>query len=90
MQIFDVDTDYPVLALDATNDTLRINDFAGDKCGMHCPSIPLDDYSGRTALHLVEIKFGPSGWLDYTILDAITGEKILLYHGDGIMGGNSS
>jgi hypothetical protein len=90
MQIFDVDIDFPIFTLDVFNNTVRFYDFAGDKCGDSCPSTPLEDYNGRTSVHNVGVMFGPSGWVDYTILDFYTAEEILYYHGAGIMGGNES
>jgi hypothetical protein len=36
MQIFDVDIDNPVLTLDVSNSTLKINDMTGDKCQRPC------------------------------------------------------
>lgn len=89
MQIFNVDIDYPVLTLDAFDDKIMIKDFSGDKCKNHCPSAPIDWYTG-TSIHELDIKFGPDGWIDYTILDRWTGDEILLYHGTGNLGGDRS
>lgn len=90
MQIFDVDINNPALTLDAVNGTLKINDFAGDKCRDQCPAVPLAYYSDRTTLHAMEVTFGPSGRIDYAIWDAATGYEVFEYHGTGNLGGNSS
>jgi len=90
MQIFDVDINNPVLTLDAVNGTLKINDFAGDKCRDQCPAVPLAYYSDRTTIHVMEITFGPSGRIDYAIWDTTTGYEVFEYHGTGNLGGNSS
>lgn len=90
MQVFDESDNIPVVSLDAVSDKLEIKDYVRPKCGGICPSVPLNTYHGRTALHSMKITFGPRGSLSYVVADAISGTEIMTYAVHGAMGGKSA
>lgn len=61
-------TDYATITNDVTDETVA--------------QIPLSSYLGRTAQHTLQVKYGSSGKLNYTITDFHTGDTLLKYYNE--------
>ncbi|GAA5917727.1 hypothetical protein JCM6882_009363 [Rhodosporidiobolus microsporus] len=48
------------------------------------PEMPAAQYWGRTTYHRVEVKWGPGGFVNYTIQDSVTLETLLQYTLSGV------
>ncbi|KAJ7290338.1 hypothetical protein C8J57DRAFT_991259, partial [Mycena rebaudengoi] len=83
MQVFGVAEKNPLVTLDAVGANMRIRDYVrgtgGSSCGASaCPTTALDDYRGKTMMHRISGKFGPSGSLAYKVTND-AGATVLSY-----------
>ncbi|KAJ6631380.1 hypothetical protein B0H10DRAFT_2207053 [Mycena sp. CBHHK59/15] len=85
MQVFGMSEQNPLVALDALKGRLTIMDYITPTCGSSCPSTALSDYQGVYTTHKISGKFGPSGNLKYSVVDA-GGKQIINYSRTGGLG----
>ncbi|KAJ6492605.1 hypothetical protein DFH09DRAFT_947443, partial [Mycena vulgaris] len=80
----------PVITLSTVANKVTIDDNVRGCPSDGCPFIALDDFTDRTTIHGMTVKFGPSGSVKYTIKDFNTKKTLLTYSATGSMGNTST
>ncbi|EJU01071.1 hypothetical protein DACRYDRAFT_108402 [Dacryopinax primogenitus] len=83
MQVFSTKDDGPILALDAQQDTIRIDDHSRN-CNPCGPTVALGAYEGRVTQHRMVITSGNNGRIDYDVTDGSS--TLISYSVTGYMG----
>ncbi|ORY88421.1 hypothetical protein BCR35DRAFT_301544 [Leucosporidium creatinivorum] len=73
-----------VVALGLVNGKIKISSIFPPPPGEELPSIPVEQYWGRTTFHRCAVVWGPGGSIDYQIKDAVTNEPLLAYKISGV------
>ncbi|GAA5852933.1 hypothetical protein JCM9279_000083 [Rhodotorula babjevae] len=86
VQLFSRTTGGFLFALDALDlgagPVVRIVDSDQGRCATargDCPTLPLSRFAGRTMRHVLRVRWGVQGFLDYSIRDLRTNARLLTY-----------
>lgn len=82
----------PIVTLSAQKDKVFIKDIMnqGFCPSSGCPSVDLADYTDRVTEHTMDITFGPTGQMKYTVIDVDSGNTLIDFSANGYMGNSES